>query len=73
MGFCFGLIFGPGIFWGFVRGPRDIFWILICFYAPIRHLKSRVPTPPGRYMLEYLPQKILTGFCFLQNLFAALG
>ena len=43
MGFCFGLIFGPGIFWGFVRGPRDIFWILIWFYAPIRHLKSRVP------------------------------
>ena len=34
MRFCFGLIFGPGIFWGFVRGPRDIFWILIDFMPP---------------------------------------
>ena len=37
MGFFWGLIFGPGIFMGFVGSPRD-FWVLI--FAPIRSSPS---------------------------------
>ena len=42
-----GLIFGPGIFWGFAGGPRDFFgsWLFAPFDHP-RHLKSRVPGRP---------------------------
>ena len=43
MGFFGGLIFGLGIFWGFVESPRD-FWVLI--FVPFdhpRHFKSGVP------------------------------
>ena len=51
-----GLIFGPGIFLGFVGSPRNFFpfWVLALLHHP-RHLKSRVrslpppppPPPPG--------------------------
>ena len=43
-----GLIFGPGIFWGFVGSPRDFleFW----FFLPFDHLchfnsKTVAPSP----------------------------
>ena len=29
MGFFGGLIFGPGIFWGFVGSPSDFFGVLL--------------------------------------------
>ena len=42
-----GLIFGPGIFLGFVGSPRNFFpfWVLALLDHP-RHLKSRVHPPP---------------------------
>ena len=46
-GIFWGLIFGPGIFLGFVGSPKDFFWALI--FPPFdhpRHLKSGVPPPP---------------------------
>ena len=42
-----GLIFGPGIFWGFVGSPRDFAWVLIldskieCYqYVTVSHMDS---------------------------------
>ena len=49
MVFLGGLIFGPGIFLGFVGSPRNCFgfWVLALLDHP-HHLKSRVhPPPPG--------------------------
>ena len=48
MGFFGGLIFCPGIFWGFAGSPKDFFWswLLAPFDHP-RHLKSWIPPSLG--------------------------
>ena len=59
-GIFWGLIFGPGIFLGFVGNPKDFFWALI--FPPFdhpRHLKSGVEKKKLR------PEKVLTPTFFL--------
>ena len=49
MGFFGGLIFGPGIFLGFVGSPQDFFGFrLLPQFDHPHHLKSRVPLLSGQ-------------------------
>jgi len=65
MGFFGGLIFGPGIFWGFVGSPQDFFALI---FAPIRSYTIPslgaicalvMPFHPllMRYIIQSLPPK----------------
>ena len=48
MGFLGGLIFGPGIFWGFCWKPEGFFWVLL--FAPhlIIPFTLNSEYPPGQ-------------------------
>ena len=47
MGFFWGLIFGQGIFLGFVGNPRDLFGLRLFFPSRLScNLISGVPPPP---------------------------
>ena len=70
LGFLGGLVFGPGIFWGFCWKPWGFFWVLL--FAPIRSSPSLEiqNTLPGDLLQQFPIQAPPPLFIFQYNIFS---